>query len=76
MVLSANILRVSVFLGALVEDKKDPAYYGETVTPKDKDKVLMRWKVSDNEYRVIYGDLLAETVATEKMAELEAALLK
>ena len=57
-------------------DKKHPAYYGKTVTPKDADKVLMRWKVSDNEYRVIYGDLHAETVTPEKLAELEATLSK
>jgi hypothetical protein len=57
-------------------DNKDPAYYGKTVTPKDADKVLMRWKVSDNEYRVIFGDLHAETVTPEKLAELEKALPK
>ena len=57
-------------------DKNDPAYYGKTVTPKDADKVLMRWKVSDNEYRVIYGDLHAETVTPEKLAELEKTLPK
>jgi hypothetical protein len=56
--------------------KKDRAYYGKTVTPKDGDKVLMRWKVSDSEYRVIFGDLHAETVTPEKLAELEAALPK
>jgi hypothetical protein len=44
--------------------------------PKDADKVLMRWKVSDSEYRVIYGDLHAETVTPEKLAELEATLPK
>jgi hypothetical protein len=60
----------------LQTDKKDPAYYGKTVTPKDADKVLMRWKVSDNEYRVIFGDLHAETVSAEKLAELEKALPK
>jgi len=70
------------FYGMLQWDKKDPAYYGKTVTPKDADKVLMRWKVSDNEYhadneyRVIYGDLHVETVTPEKLAELEAALPK
>ena len=57
-------------------DGKDRAYYGKTVTPKDADKVLMRWKVSDSEYRVIFGDLHAETVSPEKLAELEAALPK
>jgi hypothetical protein len=64
------------FYMVLQWDKKDPAYYGETVTHKDADKVLMRWKVSDNEYRVIYGDLHAETVTPEKLVELEADLPK
>jgi len=64
------------FYRVLRLDEKRPAYYGMTVTPKDVDKVLMRWKVSDSEYRVIYGDLHAETVTPEKLAELEAALPK
>jgi len=34
----------------------------------------MRWKVSDGQYRVIFGDLHAETVTAEVLAELEAAL--
>jgi hypothetical protein len=64
------------FYANLSRANKDRAYYGKTVTPKDADKVLMRWKVSDSEYRVIYGDLHAETVTPEKLAELEAALPK
>ena len=64
------------FYVLLVQDKKDPAYYGKIVTPKDADKVLIRWKLSDSEYRVIYGDLHAETVTPEKLAELEAGLPK
>jgi hypothetical protein len=64
------------FYAFLQYNTKDRAYYGKTVTPKDTDKVLMRWKVSDSEYRVIYGDLHAETVTKEKLAELEAALPK
>jgi hypothetical protein len=67
---------LGMFYRWLQFDKKDPAYYGKTVTPKDADKVLMRWKVSDKEYRVICGDLHAETVAAEKLAELEKALPK
>ena len=65
--------RLIWFYVRLVQQKKDPAYYGKTVTPKDADKVLMRWKVSDNEYRVIYGDLHTETVTKDTLAELEAA---
>lgn len=58
----------------LRKDKKDPVYYGNIVTPKDADKVLLRWKLSDSECRVIFGDLHAETVSPEKLAELEKAL--
>jgi hypothetical protein len=57
-------------------DKKDPAYYGKTVTPKDADKVLVRWKVSDKEYRVIFGDLHTQTVTAEALANLEKNLPK
>jgi len=64
------------FYMVLEWDKRDPAHYVKIVTPKDADKVLLRWKVSDNEYRVIFGDLHAETVTKAKLAELEAALPK
>ena len=67
------IAGIGRFYRRLQYDKKDPAYYWKIVTPKDTDMVLMRWKVSDNEYRVIFGDLHAETVSPEKLAELEAA---
>jgi hypothetical protein len=59
------------FRSRLLKDGTDPLYYGKTVNPKDADKVLMRWKVSNNEYRVIFGDLHAETVTAEKLVELE-----
>jgi len=59
------------FYQTLAQDQKEPAYYGKSVAPEDADKVLMRWKVSDNEYRVIFGSLHAETVTDEVTAELE-----
>jgi outer membrane lipoprotein-sorting protein len=62
------------FYEMLSEEEKDPAYYGSVVTPQDADKVLMRWKVSDNQYRVIFGNLRAETVDTEALAKLEKDL--
>jgi len=68
--------RINGFYYELRRQNKDRAYYGETVTPKDADKVLMRWKLSDNEYHVIYGDLHTETVSPKKLAELEKALPK
>jgi hypothetical protein len=53
---------------------KDSSYYGKTITPKDTDKILMRWKISDSEYRIIFSDLSAKTVTAEELAELENSL--
>jgi len=62
---------VSAFYMQLVGEKQEPAYYGDRVTAEDADAVLMRWKISDDEYRVIFGDLTIENVSAEKLAELE-----
>jgi len=62
---------LSMFYMTLVQDKKEPAYYGESVGPDDADMVLMRWKISDDQYRVIFGDLTTENVSAEELAELE-----
>ncbi len=70
------VLGLIGFHGMLVGENKDPAYYGQFVTPEDADLVLMRWKISDNEYRVIFGDLHAETVTADVLIELEMKLPK
>lgn len=70
------VFGLGMFYEKLVEDKKDPAYYGETVGPDDADKVLLRWKLDDDQYRVIFGDLHADTVTADVMIELEMALPK
>lgn len=62
---------IGLFYMTLVEDKKEPVYYGETVGPEDVEAVLLRWKINDSEYRVILGDLSAMDVSAEKLAELE-----
>ena len=76
MDVSKTIQGLALFYIFLNQDKKDPAYYGDIVTPEDVDKVLMRWKISDNEYRVIFGSLYAETVTADVLAELEKNLPK
>jgi len=63
------------FYKTLVDENKDPAYYGETVGPDDADKVLLRWKL-DDQYRIIFGNLHADTVTADVMIELEMALPK
>ena len=63
-----------MFYAELVKNNKDAAYYGDKVTSDDVDAILMRWKISDDEYRVIFGDLTTENVPAEESAELETKL--
>ena len=71
-----STMGLSMFYMQLQQENKDPAYYGNIITPDDAGQVLMRWKVSDNEYRVIFGSLYAETVTADVLAELEKNLPK
>ena len=63
-----------MFYMTLLQEKKEPVYYGESVGPDDAEAVLLRWKVSEGRYRVIFGDLLALDVTAEELAELEKSL--
>jgi len=60
------------YFGTLQTEGKNPVYNGQTVTAADSDKVLVRWKLADDRYRVIFGDLRIEDVSTGRLAELEA----
>jgi hypothetical protein len=68
-----SIQGACMFYGNLMKENKDAAYYGDTITLQDADKVLMRWKISDDQYRVVYGGLKVEDVSSEKLVELEAS---
>ena len=70
------MIGIGSFYTILVQDPKHPAYYGDIVGPEDADQVLMRWQVSDAEYRVIFGSLHSETVGADVLAELEKTLPK
>jgi anti-sigma factor RsiW len=62
------------FYMMLVQEQKEPAYYGKVVQAGDVAQVLLRWKTGEDEYRVIFADLHAETVNADTLAKLEAAL--
>ncbi len=62
----------STFYAELVRTNKDVIYYGDKVTAEDIGMVLMRWRISENEYRIIFGDLRVENVTAEELAELES----
>ena len=60
------------YYGTLKSDGKEPVYNGSAVTAADADKVLLRWKLDNSQYRVIFGDLRIEDVSADQLAELEA----
>lgn len=60
-----------LFYDRLVKEEQEVAYYGDTVTADDADKVLMRWKTSDGEYRVVFGDLTIKNISGEELSQLE-----
>jgi len=51
----------SSFYQKLIEDGVEVEYHGDSVSALDYDKILMRWKLKDGRWRVIYGDLRIET---------------
>jgi hypothetical protein len=57
-------------INSILRDNADAAYYGKTVGPNDKDKVLLRWKLDDGKYQVVFGDLHAEIVTAERLVGL------
>ena len=60
------------FSAGLVMEDKDFAYYGDKVTAEFPHAVLMRWKIEDGKYRIIFADLNARDVTAEELAQLEA----
>ncbi len=62
----------ATYVRELGDEGKEPAYYGNTVTAADADKVLIRWKLDGGQYRAIFGDLRIEDVSAQRLAELEA----
>lgn len=51
-----------VHVQQLARDGLDPEYFGDIVTPEDKDDTLLRWRLPSGETRVIFGDLRVETL--------------
>jgi hypothetical protein len=60
----------------LSQTGKDVVYYGDSVDPQDSNAVLIQWKLSDGEYRVIFGDLRERTVSAEELIRLQAQMLQ
>jgi hypothetical protein len=60
----------------LVQKGEEIAYYGDNIKLQDSNAVLMQWKLSDGNYRVIFADLRGKTVSAEELIELQARMLQ
>ncbi len=56
---------VAAFYRRLANEQRDPEYFGASVKPGDAKAVLLKWRLDDGRYRVIYGDLRADTIDTK-----------
>lgn len=71
-----DIFFASAFYDKLIREKKDVAYFGDKITVEDSGKVLMRWKISDDRYKVVFGNLTRKSVTPGELAELEKLTLE
>ena len=60
----------------LVEQGKEVTHYGRNTEPKNENAVLLQWKLSDGNYRVVFAGMREETVTAEKLIKLQAKMLQ
>jgi len=63
----------------LRHEGKDVVYYGDSIDPKNDYAVVMQWKITDGEYKVILmiqDSLELKTVSAEELIELQARMLQ
>lgn len=60
----------------LAQAGEDAVYYGDNVDLRDSNAVLIQWKLSDGQYRVVFGDLREETVSAEELIRLQSRMLQ
>lgn len=72
----SNVLAAKARYEYLAQKFTDVVYYGDNVDPRDSNAVLIQWKVSEDEYRVVFGDLREETVSAEELIRLQGRMLQ
>jgi len=57
-------------------DGKNVIYYGSSIDTQDSNAVLMQWKISEGEYKIIFADLSTRTVNAEELIDLLAKMIQ
>ncbi len=64
------------FRDDLAAQGREVVYYGRPANLKDPCTILMHWKLSDDKYGVIFGDLTARTVSAKTLITLQDQMLQ
>ena len=72
----SNVLVAKSRYQYLVQRGEEVAYYGDNIEPQDSNAVLMQWKLSDGNYKVIFADLREKTVSAEELIKLQSRMLQ
>jgi len=64
------------FREGLLAQGREVVYYGEAAELNDPHAILMHWKLDDDKYGVIFGDLSAGTVSAKMLITLQAHMLE
>jgi hypothetical protein len=55
---------------------REVVYYGDQANLKDPCAIIMHWKLSDDKYSIILGDLTARTVTAKTLITLQDNMLR
>ncbi|MCU0914510.1 MAG: hypothetical protein MUC88_08115 [Planctomycetes bacterium] len=64
------------FRDALIAQGREVVYYGKQANFNDPCAVIMHWKLSDDRYGVILGDMTARTVNAKTLITLQDHMLR
>jgi hypothetical protein len=60
----------------LLDQGREVVYYGDQAGAHGRMNILMQWKIDENKYGVILGDLSAQTVSATTLIRLQARMLQ
>jgi len=64
------------FRDGLLAQGREVVYYGDAAELNDPHAIMMHWKLDDDKYGVIFGDLSARTVSSRTLIRLQVHMLE
>jgi len=64
------------FRDDLIAQGREVVYYGDQARLKDPCAIIMHWKLSEDRYAVILGDLTTRTISAKTLIALQAHMLQ